>query len=349
MDDHLWSEDEEWDEVAKQVKIPKEDLWSDDEAWEQAAIAATRKQENRQDEFSSSDDEQNPNGKRSLSDRREKVFLKRCQRGRGIRQTGVEPRLTFELVKEFQPRNIDRFKCQIYKKVFKAKHNFNEVDILFVGNKIDEMFMKFLEDPLQLARDQDQVSVSITNDKINKPIFVSYKKKNFDIKELVNKMSELTQSETGQSFVLTREFEVEVAITRYTLGGARKTTGRNKAPKDATELSKRKVSVTEIRNEDNACGYWAISLARLKAESPSKAEWDQARKNRCDRLKRLAQELCTEAGVDYDNKMDLQTMKLIDVTAKTKVSIDLHRCSTSTSMHVQGRSCSKTVIHRALR
>ena len=106
-------------------------------------------------------------------------------------------------------------------------------------------------------------------------------------------------------------------VPRYIVGGKNyKTSGKGKAPRDATELSVIKRSVTEIKNDDNACGYWAIALARLKEQMPSKAEWDRARKNRKNQLKRLAQELCHECGIDYECQMDRETMKIIDEKLK---------------------------------
>ena len=107
------------------------------------------------------------------------------------RDTGVEPQLEFELTSEKKPRNLKKFQCVVYEKEYKAKHNLDEVDILFVGNKIDAMFEKFLEEPMAHANDHDQVSAKIegTGIRKHKEIFVSFKKMNFDVKEFVNKMA----------------------------------------------------------------------------------------------------------------------------------------------------------------
>lgn len=73
QDENLWQEDEQCDQAAHQATVD-DDLWSDDEAWNTATRAATTV-----DDFDE-DPEFNVNGKQ-LYDRREKVYIKRIQRG----------------------------------------------------------------------------------------------------------------------------------------------------------------------------------------------------------------------------------------------------------------------------
>ena len=265
-----FSDDESWDEIARQVPIPaisdNANLWDDDEGWDAAAIEATKNMDFDDDE------EFNGNGKR-LYDRRENVVVKRLQKGKGISCSEIDPKLNFDLVREFQPRNINKFQCQVFKKVYKTSHNLKDVDILFVGNKIDQIFIDFLKEGMDQANDHDQVSVAISSPNLRKPIFVSYKKINFDHKEIVNKMAEIVQSESGESFILTGEFEIEIAVTRRISGGKGNLNSKRRAPREVSERSHAKRSVTVINNEDNACGYWAIALARFKARQPSESEW----------------------------------------------------------------------------
>ena len=265
------------------------------------------------------DDEFNSNGKR-LHDRREDVFVKRLQRGGEIQFNSSMPEIQFEMIREYEPRLMNNFRRQIYKKVYKAKHNFDKMDILFMGNQIDKIFEDFVKEPMQVAQENDQISVKITNGHLRQPIFVSYMKSNFQLNEIVNKMAELVQSENGRNFILTEEFEIEVAVTKGIYGSGFKRI-RNRAPQSSNARSQVKKSVTVIRNNDNACGYWAIALSLFKSKNNDQKELKLMRMNRGKRLENCARKLCQDTGLDYDKQMGTEEMQVIDLFLKPEFQL----------------------------
>lgn len=235
------------------------------------------------------------------------------KRIRGVQSgMGLQPQLEFELVQQYAPEHLPRFHRIVYKAQYKLKHNLAQVDILEMGDSIDGLFQSFMQPFLDQADTDDQVSVTVRQARLRE-IFLSYKKKNFDIQEFANRLESINQSQTGDSFLLTGELDIEVAITKKIVGGRGKASNsRNKAPASVSEQSKSKLSIVTIENRDNACGYWAVALAKYHSQKPDRKEWDVVRKNRGRRLENLARELCAGAGVDYDLPMDRHIMKKID-------------------------------------
>ena len=225
--------------------------------------------------------------------------------------SGVQPQLEFDLVREFEPEHLPRFHRVVSKRHYRLKHNLAEVDMLEMGDAIDDLFRKFMQPFLQAADDQDQVSLTVRQGRI-RDIYVSYRKVNFDIQEIVNRLESVQQSQSGDSFLLDGELEIEVAITRKISGGRGTTNSRSRAPQSVSELSNNKKSVVKINNTDNACGYWAVALAKFKTTNPSTREWDLVKKNKARRLEGLARDLCAGAQTDYDTPMDRNAMKKID-------------------------------------
>ena len=255
-----------------------------------------------------------------------KALRSRSQRNKRLRSnqtgSGLRPQMEFELVQQFEPRLLPRFHREITKAHYRLKHNLDQVDLLETGEAIDALFRDFMDPFLTAADPEDQVSVTIGQDKIY-DIFVSYKKKNFDVEEFVNRLESVNQSQTGDSFLLSGVLNIEVAITKQAHGGAR--TGiknsRTRAPMSVTEMSSVKRSVISINNSDNACGYWAVALAKFRASNPDSKAWDLVRKNKARRLENLARQLCASAGVDYEKEMDRESMKQIDQAIKPEFKL----------------------------
>ena len=236
--------------------------------------------------------------------------------------SGVAPRLEFELVQQFDPYLMPRFNRRVYKSHFRLQHNLATVDILAVGDAIDRLFRDFMSPFLTQAEAHDQVSVTVRQSSIRE-IFISYRKANFDIQEFANRLESLQQSQSGDSFLLTGQLDIEVAITKKISGSGRgiKSNNRNKAPVSVSDLSRIKRSIVTINNDDNACGYWAIALAKYHASGPATKDWDLVKKNRAGRLESMARLLCTTAGVEYDTPMDRDSMAKIDQSLKPEFKI----------------------------
>ena len=257
----------------------------------------------------------NLSGKRkALQTRRQRDYKRQRTVQTGF---GVAPELEFELVQQFDPYLMPRFNREVQKSVFRLKHNLSTVDILAVGEAIDKLFREFMDPFFNRAAAQDQISVTVRQSTIRE-IFLSYKKANFDIEEFANRLESIQQSQSGDSFLLTGQLEIEVAITKKVSGSGRgvKTNNRNRAPVSAADLSRIKRSVITINNNDNGCGYWAVSLAKYHASSPATKEWDLVKKNRAGRLEGMARVLCTASGIDYDTPMDRDAMAKIDQALK---------------------------------
>ena len=259
-----------------------------------------------------------PSGKRkALLTRRERNVKRQRTTQNGF---GVQPQLEFELVRQLEPEFMSRFHRVISKAHYRLKHNLAVVDILAMGDAIDDLFRDFITPILEGAGDGDQVSVTIRQDRIHE-IFLSFKKANFDIQEFANRLESVQQSQTRDSFLLAGQLELEVAVTRKLNGGRGTSNGRNRAPKTVSQLSTAKRSVVFIQNNDNACGYWAVALAKYKTSNPARRDWDLVRKNKARRLENLAHELCNGANIDYDTPMDRDIMKKIDDYLKPDFSL----------------------------
>lgn len=246
------------------------------------------------------------------------------QQGYSVNLPSIKPEIKFTFVKEFEPRNLNKFHRQIFKKTFKAEHNFNQLDILLAGNEIDSAFENLLREVIEKASDNDQVSVSLSNSSLQKPIFVSYKKSHFQLKEIVNRLSERVQSKKFEGLKLAQTFDIEVSITKRISGSGSHTALKNNnrcMPLNPSELAKRKKCVTSVTNADNACGYWAVILARQKKRNMSTQEWQLLSKNRRGRLETHARLMCMGAEVSYDEPMTRLEMIKIDSYLKPEFQL----------------------------
>lgn len=61
--------------------------------------------------------------------------------------TGLQPQLSFELLRNLPPEELTRFHRIVYKAQYKLRHNLASVDILEMGQAIDRLFKDFMQPP----------------------------------------------------------------------------------------------------------------------------------------------------------------------------------------------------------
>ncbi|MDI9312371.1 MAG: DNA polymerase, partial [Limnohabitans sp.] len=129
--------------------------------------------------------------------------------------------------------------------------------------------------------------------------------------DFLNKLYQISQS--NSSFLLNGVLNFELILTEKVSGKGKR---KNAAPISVEEYRKKKKCIIKIQNDDNSCGYRAITLAKFYHENPNKNLRLQVQRNQRNRLTILAQELCETAGIDINTALSVNDLYKIDDVLK---------------------------------
>lgn len=188
---------------------------------------------------------------------------------------------------------------------YTINHHLNNItDIYSVASTIDKFIHDLVSPVIAQANDTDFVSLQIIHEDLQKPIFVSYhRKNNFNEQAFLNSVFKLVQSGTSR-FLLNGQLTLRVSILKSFSGN-----GRPK-PKVAVEVEKYfggKYDVVNITNNDIHCGYLAITLGFLFANNyPMERNlWRSLTRPRSQHLVREMYQLFQQIGYHITQPFDI--------------------------------------------
>jgi DNA polymerase type B, organellar and viral len=211
-----------------------------------------------------------------------------------------EPVFEFTLVSRNPKRTSEKLRRTSQQNVYHVKHNLAEyVDLLEVGERIDDLFFQMVEPMLEEVDEDDLVSVEVQHEDVQNPIYMSYRKKSaFDKQQFVNSVYAVSQS--NQTFLLDGLLTVEVNVVKNLKGGGRNTK-KNGAPRKTTDVMKQKTSLVTISNNDQACFWRAFATCLFWQEQHTDNERRYFRRDNAQRQTKAAWPLCQKVGMDINN------------------------------------------------
>lgn len=152
------------------------------------------------------------------------------QRGYGIDSPVV---LDIQLTRSTESRN-DRFHQLKHSSFFNIKHNLAEyLDIFKVEKEIDVFFKKFFDENTRNATDNDIVSLIVTHEELERPIYMNAKKRLWDTEDFLNRVFQISQS--NSIFLLNGELQIELIVVKEITGE-----GKRKAPQTMEQFRKKR-------------------------------------------------------------------------------------------------------------
>lgn len=223
----------------------------------------------------------------------------------------IENEITWTVISE-ERKEFEKFKKTEITTEVVLSHNLINLDLKSVKLKIDDLFGEFVTHYTHQAMDKDRVCVSISHSELNPHLHLNFIKKNFDKTKFLDTVYKLVQS--NDKFLFDGRLQITVRIIKNISGGRRPRSAL--APHTLEESSRRKLSVIEIKNKDNSCGYYAIALGRFLADMEAIKSNKKIYFNRLtdyatlirqnnNKLKNLAISLCSSSGVNINQQMDL--------------------------------------------
>ena len=211
-----------------------------------------------------------------------------------------------------------KFKRHELKGKFEITHNFGAFSDLFqIEKNIDQMFAQFMNTQLLNFDENDRVSVKINHSQLNgRYLYIPpFKKKNFNEESFFNALYEVAQS--NASFLITGEMLLEVNVMKAIVGSGKTA----KAPITNEEKLNNARSVVEVKNDDNGCAFYAITIAIKKIEIPKSDvyEWQCIRRNTNKMQEIFAYELAKKCGFDLKKPIGIDDFKKI----QTKLNYQL--------------------------
>jgi len=144
--------------------------------------------------------------------------------------------------------NNDRFHYKRILSSFQIEHNFNDyLDIFKVETEIDGIFQLFFEEYTQEAGNDDVISMTVKHEFLDTPIYIHAKKKNWSCEDFLNKIFQVSQSNT--QFIMNGKLDIELIIVKKIDGS-----GKRKAPQSVGDYRRNKRSLVVIQNLDRSCG-----------------------------------------------------------------------------------------------
>ena len=234
------------------------------------------------------------------------------------------PLLEFKIIRE-ELKEYPKFRKSEYKTIFVIKHNIGVfTNLVSIRNELERNFESIINKALRKSKPGDRIGLTIDNEFLDHPIYVAYQSANsFDVSKLYQAIEKVAQSH--RSFLTNGLLTIEVSIIENLSGS-----GVKGAPKLLSDISKRKHSTVNIKNDDNSCGY----RAKYHMDNKSnliQTEWEVIRDHRCQKQKVGAQEIANGAGLDLtipvnsdvwqiiqNSLLDYQ-IKVIDATYKSNL------------------------------
>ena len=167
-----------------------------------------------------------------------------------------------------------RLRLTEHRRTFRVDHNLSTVNVLSVGDAIDQAFAAVVDPIRANVHDEDLVGVTIQHSDLARgPIYLSFvRNSNFSCESFANRIFKVTQS--NSSFLLDGQLTVVVSVLQRPSGGA-------PPPEIMTseEASQRLRSLIPIVNYDNnGCGHYAVYLDVLRKTKSLNAQlWKKMR------------------------------------------------------------------------
>lgn len=190
---------------------------------------------------------------------------------------------------------------------YEIQHNFQDIlDITLVGDQLDKLFERMIEPAVKKAKENDRIAIEIHHDELEKPLYISYVTKNrLDYTDFCNKIFQVTQSAT--TWLLDGKITVIVKIIENTSGGA--------GVQSMEESNANSRTFVTIHSKGHECGHLAIMLGVFMLNhdirGKDKKRWNVLRQtDDNDVLRKLVFEYASGHGIDYNSKVDLDTINL---------------------------------------
>ena len=242
------------------------------------------------------------------------------------------PDVVFELVKksEHVPRKCKTLNCMEYSSTFEFKHNLGQYadDIFIAEEVVDQMVERMITPQLEKAGDNDVILLSILGDNMNNAFYTKYKNKTeFDPSHFLTTIASFITSgrdEILDSGILHVSLLIQKEITgtgQEATSDRRRMKKGSRAPKTIIKRLNNSLSIITIINDDQYCGYLAITLAWIDHERNggvmkhiSRFDWGNLCRARRCKLKHEMFKLFHSLGVDISEP--LNTSKLIELDSK---------------------------------
>ena len=169
-----------------------------------------------------------------------------------------------------------RLRLTEHRRSFRVNHNLSTVDVLAVGEAVDNAFAAVVDPIRSTVHDDDLIGVSIHHADLTRgPIYLSFVRNAvFSSETFANRIAKVTQS--NSSFLLDGLLTLTVSVLQRPSGGA------PPVIRSSEEASQRIQSLIPILNRDNkGCGHYAIYMDVLRKQRSLKAHlWSRLRDQR---------------------------------------------------------------------
>ena len=233
---------------------------------------------------------------------------------------------------------------------FDITHSLGEVfDINTVAIATDNFISQLVTPTLATANIDDYVSVQLFHDELESPIYVSYTlKRHFAPQSFLNTIFKFAQSGISR-FLMNGHLTLRVSILRSASGGARR-----RAALEIDDFFSRKENVVEIVNDNNYCGYLAITLGYLKAEGRgfvfglpmTRFRWHQLTRERSPQLRTETEILFNSLGIDMSNMFNLSVASTVQTKMPDHQLIIIQRPQPSEVLSRKDRPLFKGPVKR---
>ena len=149
-----------------------------------------------------------------------------------------------------------RFQCFSFVRRYQLRRNFAGLqEMMNLEHRIDHQFTELLQDVVQTAGPNDAISVTIMHRSFTNPIFIFGFKDNFHISRVQTALFRVSQSNSRWLEIDSTPLRFVVSVFQNARGG-----GKRKRPSSFYDVSS---GVVPVKNDDNACGYYAFTLGLL--------------------------------------------------------------------------------------
>ncbi|MDI9312001.1 MAG: DNA polymerase [Limnohabitans sp.] len=216
-----------------------------------------------------------------------------------------EPLLNFIKVSESSYKST-RFHRQTKRTLFRVNHNLSQLaDLLEVEDQIDDAFFKIIEENTTNAKLNDIISVSIDNENLITPIFISKKKQFIRREDVLNRIEKICQS--SRSFLIDGILDFEVSVTECLSGRGR--LSKRKLPISLKDYRSKKRCIKFVTNNDNSCGYRAIALGYIDKVMSRKRLTRKQKRNMKSLESKIAKKLCQDLQLNINNELDMNGLE----------------------------------------
>lgn len=214
--------------------------------------------------------------------------------------------INFDIIStgERYSRRLHRY---VVESVISVRHNLSEYsNLLDVTESVDDAYEKCMRTLLKNAAPNDIVSGYIDGEDFPFTLYIPPQRfQNLDRESFLNVIMDITQSD--KDIKLEHQIKLTLHLTKALEGGMHS----KKAPKTHAENLKNKRSVITIKNTDESCGYRAIFVSKYFADNGRSNDWRHVRRNSLSKQENGAKQICQNAGVDFNEPMNREILKLI--------------------------------------